>query len=50
VGILKLPTITWEEAKEAFELLSSWKSGEVNNFQKEAAARWPKALAFEASA
>ena len=50
VAVLKLPTITLEEATEALELLSSWKSSEVEGFRKEAAAIWPKASVFEASA
>lgn len=49
VAVLKLPTITLEEAIEGFELLSSWKSSEVETFRKGAAAKWPKALVFESS-
>lgn len=50
VGVLKIPSITLEEATEALELLSSWKSSEVESFRKAAAAKWPKASIFEASA
>lgn len=50
VGVLRLPSITLDEAMEAFELLSSWKSIELENFRKEAAAKWPKASIFEAAA
>lgn len=50
MGVLKLPSITSEEATEALELLGSWKSSEVENFRKAAAAKWPKATIFEAPA
>ena len=50
VGVLKLPTITLEEAVEGLELLSLWKSNEVGAFRKEAAAKWPKAVAFAKTA
>jgi hypothetical protein len=46
VAVLKLPSITLEEATEALELLSSWKSSEVEGFRKEAAAKWPKSIRF----
>jgi peptide alpha-N-acetyltransferase len=50
VAVLKLPTITLKEATKALELLSSWKSNEVDGFRKEAAAKCPKASVFETSA
>jgi peptide alpha-N-acetyltransferase len=50
VGVFKLPTISLDEAKEGLELLSSWKSSEVETFRKAAAAKWPKASVFEPSA
>jgi hypothetical protein len=49
-GVLKLPTITSEEAQEALELLSSWKSSELESFRKAASGKWPKASIFKASA
>jgi hypothetical protein len=50
VGVLKFPSITLEEATEALDLLRSWKSSEVEDFRKAAAAKWPKTSIFEASA
>ncbi len=50
VGTLQLSTVTFEEAKGGLELLTSWKSSELDNFRKAAAAKWPKALVFDASA
>jgi N-alpha-acetyltransferase 15/16, NatA auxiliary subunit len=47
--ILNLPDITFEEAQEAMELLSSWRSSEVEIFKSSAAAKWPKASIFAAS-
>jgi hypothetical protein len=50
VGVLNLPIVTLEEAREGLELLSSWKSSELETFRKAAAAKWPKASVFEPSA
>ncbi len=50
VGTLKLPTTTFEEAKEGLELLSSWNSSELDTFRNAAAAKWPKASVFDTSA
>lgn len=50
VGVLELPSITLEEAIEAFALLESWKSKEVESFRLLAEAKWPKATVFAASA
>ncbi len=50
VGVLDLPSITLEEAKEAFALLGSWKSKEVEAFRLLAEAKWPKASVFAAPA
>jgi hypothetical protein len=47
--VIKLPSITMEEAKEAFELLRSWNSSNVESFRSQAAAKWPKATVFSAS-
>jgi hypothetical protein len=49
VAVLKLPSITLEEAKETCELLSTWNSSEVDGFRSSAAAKWTKASAFTAS-
>jgi hypothetical protein len=46
VGILDLPSITMQDAKEAFALLTSWKSTEVESFRLLAEAKWPKASVF----
>lgn len=49
-AVLKNPSVTSEEAVEALELLRSWKSSEAESFREAAAAKWPKATVFEASA
>jgi hypothetical protein len=49
VAILNLPTITFEEAREGLVLLSTWKSNEIDTFQKTAGVKWPKATAFKTS-
>jgi hypothetical protein len=49
-AVIKLPNITMEEAKEVLKLLSLWQSAEVGGFRSSAAAKWPKATVFEASA
>lgn len=48
-AVIELPSVTLKEAEEALELLSSWKSTEVESFQSSAAAKWPKATVFSAS-
>jgi hypothetical protein len=42
-ALIKLTSITTEEAKEALDVLRSWKSSEADNFRSSAAAKWPKA-------
>ncbi|KAF4632543.1 hypothetical protein G7Y89_g5579 [Cudoniella acicularis] len=49
LSILKFPTVTFEEAKEALELLSSWRSSQLESFRSGAAEKWPKATIFAAS-
>lgn len=46
LAVLDLPSIMFEEAEEVLDLLSTWKSGEVDEFKKRAAAKWPKATVF----
>ncbi|CAG8983859.1 hypothetical protein HYALB_00005497 [Hymenoscyphus albidus] len=46
VDILKFPTVTSEEATEAYEVLKSWKSSEVDTFKSSATQTWPKATIF----
>jgi peptide alpha-N-acetyltransferase len=48
-SVIKLPSITMEEAVEAFELLKSWQSSEAAPFKSSAAAKWPKATIFSLS-
>jgi hypothetical protein len=50
VNVLEAPTITFEVAKEAFELMSLWKSGEVEAFRLKAAIQWPNASIFAKAA
>ncbi len=45
-ALLKLPTITMTEAKEALDLLESWKSKETKSFREGAEKKWPKATIF----
>jgi len=47
-AVIKLDSITMEEAKEALELLQSWKSSEVDGFRSSAAKKWPNAIVFSA--
>jgi len=49
VAVIKLPSITFEEAREALDLLSSWKSSQLDNFRQAAATKWPKATIFTSS-
>ncbi|KAL3420814.1 tetratricopeptide [Phlyctema vagabunda] len=49
-AVLNLPTVTSEEAIEALNLLTSWKSSELEAFRSNAASKWPKATAFQAAA
>ena len=46
VDVIKLPSITIEEAKEALELLRSWNSSDIDSIRSQAAAKWPRATAF----
>ena len=48
-AVIKLPSVTLEEAREALELLSLWQSGEAGLCKSSAAAKWPKATVFSAS-
>jgi peptide alpha-N-acetyltransferase len=45
-ALIKLPSITFEEAQEVLKTLSSWKSSEVDSFRQAAATKWPKATVF----
>jgi len=45
-SVVKLPRIALEEAVEALALLKSWKSGEIESFLSDAAAKWPNATVF----
>ncbi|TAQ88550.1 hypothetical protein B7494_g3166 [Chlorociboria aeruginascens] len=47
--LLKLPTITLDEAKEALDLLKLWRSSELDSFKSNAMAKWPKSSIFESS-
>jgi hypothetical protein len=49
IGILDVLSVTLEEAQEAFSLLGSWKSTELEAFRLLAEAKWPKAAVFSAS-
>ena len=49
VAVIKLPTITIQEASEALSLLSLWQSTEATSFRASAAAKWPKATVFSAA-
>lgn len=49
-AVVNLPTITMEEAIEALELLTLWKSSEVDRYRIKAGAKWPKATIFAAKA
>lgn len=46
VGLLKLENIQLEDASDAQELLTSWKSGELDAFKKAAAQKWPESSIF----
>jgi hypothetical protein len=48
-NVIKIPSITLEEAEEAFELLRSWNSSNIDSFRSQAATKWPKARAFQPS-
>lgn len=48
-AVIKLRSITFEEAREALDLLSSWKSSQLDNFRQAAATKWPKATIFASS-
>lgn len=45
-ALIKLPSLTFEEAREILELLTSWKSSQADSFRSGAAAKWPKAAVF----
>ena len=47
VAILKLPSITVEEAQEGLNLLQSWKSSGVDTYKSSASSKWPKATIFQ---
>lgn len=47
-ALIKLPSITIEEATETLELLRSWNSTDIDSFRSQAAAKWPKAVVFAA--
>lgn len=47
-AVISLPTISLQEATEALQLLTSWKSGEVEGLRSKAAAKWPNATIFAA--
>ena len=49
VALLNLPDITLEEAIEALEQLTLWRSSEVGGFKTTAGAKWPNASAFAAA-
>jgi peptide alpha-N-acetyltransferase len=46
VKVLDLPEITLEDAQEVLELLTTWRSAEVESFKSKAATKWPKATVF----
>jgi hypothetical protein len=48
VAVINLPSISIQEATEALELLTSWKSSEVEALRSRAATKWPKATIFAA--
>ena len=48
-ALIKLPSITMEEAKETLAVLRAWKSSEVESFRTDAASKWPKAKVFAIS-
>jgi hypothetical protein len=47
--VIKLPSITMEEAQETLDLLRSWNSSDIDSFRAQAAAKWPKATVFSSS-
>ena len=49
VSTLELPSITMEEAKEALELLKSWRSDQVESFRSKAASKWMEATVFKSA-
>jgi len=46
VGVLDLPSITIQEASQAYELLRSWRSSDSEAFRLLAGAKWPKSSIF----
>lgn len=46
VGLLQLDKIQLEAASDAQKLLKSWKSGELEAFNKAAAQKWPESSIF----
>ncbi|KAI9050717.1 hypothetical protein LZ554_004837 [Drepanopeziza brunnea f. sp. 'monogermtubi'] len=44
--LIKLPSITYEEAVDILQLLQLWKSGEVEEFKNAASSKWPHATIF----
>ena len=48
-AVIKLPSITFEETRGALDLLSSWKSSQLDSFKQAAATKWPKATIFASS-
>lgn len=49
-AVVNQPTITMEEAIEALDVLTLWKSSEVNGCRTKAAVKWPHATIFAAKA
>jgi hypothetical protein len=45
-ALIKLPSLTIEEAEEICDILSSWKSPQLDNFRSGAGAKWPNATIF----
>lgn len=48
-AVIELPSISFDEASDALQLLQVWKSGEVEGFKSAAAKKWPHATIFSSS-
>lgn len=48
-ALIKLPSITFEEAVDVMQLLQVWKSTEADSFKTAAANKWSHATIFSSS-
>lgn len=49
LATLNYSTITLEEAGEGLNLLTVWKSSQIEAFKSKASSKWPEATVFQAS-